>query len=290
MPKKPSGPRALAGEVVLVGIEGSGKSLMCRHLERITAGAAAAGDGKKKSKKNAIAAEPAPLNAATQPSIGVNLVEVPHRDHLLSVRECGGTMQPVWPQYLEKAAAVVFVADTATAEGCSGAVAEVCDVLKRAPERVLLFLNKRDAPGALPEETVRLLFGLDALEKHNAERLTVLAGSALGGEGLSALLDWCVDAVVEREKLEAELHTVVAAKEAQQKANEAQAAAINAAAEAGAPAPPAGGMGAAEAPAAAPAKAKSRRPWRKLKASVSAANAFRDADKFAGAAPAAAER
>ena len=278
MVKKAPTNRKLPGEVVLVGVESSGKSLLCRHLERLTAQVGADG-AKKKSKKAAVAAAPAPLNTSTQPSIGVELVELAHRECIFDVRECGGTMQPVWPQYLAQAAAVIFVADTSSAEGCGGAVAEVCDVLRQAPERVLLFLNKRDAANAVPLETTRLLFDLDALEAHNAERLTVLSGSALAGDGLEAVLDWCVDSLAERERLEAEVKALLAAKEAKQKANEKTASAANAAAEAAAEAATAGDSAAA--------RPKSKRPWRRLRTSVAAAAAFRDADKFS--APAAAD-
>ena len=71
-------------------------------------------------------------------------------------------------------------------------------------KRVLLFLNKRDASSALPEETVKLLFDLDALEAALAGRLSVVAGSALTGDGLTAVLDFCADCVVEMEEAEKE--------------------------------------------------------------------------------------
>ena len=155
--KKPSPGKGarFAGEVVLVGLEHSGKTLLCRALERHCSGAGARARGKKA----AVAAAPPALNAATQPSIGIELLELPHRGRLLPLREAGGTMQPVWERYLSRAAAVVFVADCASSEGACGAVVELCDVLRQLPTtRVLLFLNKRDAPTALPEETVRMRF------------------------------------------------------------------------------------------------------------------------------------
>lgn len=246
--------RKLPGEIALVGIESSGKTLLCRHLELRTA--APEPDAKKKSKKSASVALAPELNTRTQPSIGVELIELKHRELAFDVRECGGTIQPVWPQYLEKSAAVIFLVDTASAEGCSGAAVELCDVLQSASERVLLFFNKRDAPSALPYETVRMLFNLDELMWLHAERLTVLSGSALSGDGLDAALDWCVDSLVEAERLEAEVRAHLEAKAAQQAANEKLSAEINAAAESGAPAPPANvtATAGAEAP-------KKRRMW-----------------------------
>jgi len=200
MGKKAAKTRSLPGEIVLVGCESAGKTVLCNHLEHKLSSPAIP---EKKSKK-AVAAAPEPVSGKTQPTIGVVLMDYAHRDCAFSVREAGGSMQPVWSQYLGKAKSVLFVADTASAEGLSGAVAELCDVLQQCPEiAVLLFLNKRDLPSALPEETVRLMLQLDELERIHAEWLTVVAGSALTGDGLDAVLDWCVDTLIAREELEA---------------------------------------------------------------------------------------
>ena len=54
--KASAGPRAL-GEVLLIGLEGAGKTVLCRHLEMITAQAMT--KKKASSKKAAVAAAPA---------------------------------------------------------------------------------------------------------------------------------------------------------------------------------------------------------------------------------------
>lgn len=205
------------GEILLLGIESAGKTLLCKHLEH-------------KSIKQKVEQ---PFAATTQPSIGVEMVEVANlrRNHRFTVREVGGVMQPVWHRYYDACSACVFVADSASADAAAGAVVELCGVLNQLPseKRVVLFLNKRDAAGALPQETTRLVFGLDELEAVASGRLQVLMGSALTGDGLDELLDACVDMVVEREQLLAELAAKAAASAAAASAAASSAAAANAA-------------------------------------------------------------
>jgi signal recognition particle receptor subunit beta len=228
MPRRASTSKKFDGEIVLVGVESSGKTLLCRHLERMCA------SNNAKNKK-AAAAVPE-LNVKTQPSIGVELLELAHGGRILPLREVGGSMQPVWHKYIASAAAVVLVADTTSADGAAGAVVELCDVLRQAvATRVLLFLNKRETTGRLPEETVRRLFDLDALEDVKDGQLKVLWGSALSGEGLTEVLDWCCTSLLEREELvaanaEAEA-SAAAAKAAAAKQNDAVTAEVAAAAE-----------------------------------------------------------
>jgi GTPase SAR1 family protein len=249
---------APAPEFVVVGLESSGKTLLCRHLER----SCQIANAKKK------AATPPSLNATTVPSVGVELLDLSHRGRALPIREVGGCMQPLWPKYIAASAALIFVVDTSSAEGCSAAVTELLDVLRQTRgKRVLLFLNKRDASSALPEETVKLLFDLDALEAALAGRLSVVAGSALTGDGLTAVLDFCADCVVEMEEAEKEAKLAEEAakvraanrekEEAQTKRDMAAAEKAKAADEAAA----AAAAGAIAAPSAEPPESSKKRGW-----------------------------
>lgn len=235
MGKKAVKTRALGGEIVLVGCESSGKTLLCNHIEQRLAATAA--PEKKKSKKNVVGIAPEALSSKTQPTIGVILMECVHRECSFSVREAGGAMQPVWAQYLSKANAVIFMVDTSSAEAMSSAVVELYDLVRQCPETAtLVFLNKRDAPSALPEECVRMMLQLEELERIYGEWLKVVSGSALTGEGIEALLDWSIDSLVAREELEAIVNERLAKqKERHKKQDEDNAklsAEINAAAQA----------------------------------------------------------
>ena len=169
-----------AGEVLLLGCEGAGKTLLCRHLARVTARRPPA----------------APLNAATQPSIGVELLDVGHAKRAFSVREVGGSMQPVWPRYFEGCKLLVFVADTSSARAAGDAVVEwhallAAEALRDTP--ALLLLNKRDLAGALPPPTLQALFRTaEFAAAHPKRDVGSIELSALSGDGLSELLEWIV--------------------------------------------------------------------------------------------------
>ena len=165
------------GEVLLIGVEGAGKTLLCRHIDKISKGSSA------------------PLQAATQPSIGVEKLEVQHHSRFFTVREVGGIMQPVWHRYFEACAAVILVADASSIEGAAGAAVELSNLLRTealGQKPVLLLINKRDTRSAPPELSIRMLMGLPALERAAGARLCVVPGSALTGDGLTKVLDWCV--------------------------------------------------------------------------------------------------
>ena len=227
----------LPGEILLLGLEGAGKTLLCRHLERLT-NSVLAGGSKKPGKKQGVA--PPPLDAATQPSIGIELLQLRHNDATFSVREIGGCMQTVWNRYYSGASAVLFCVDSTSATAAAGATIEVCEILRQLPDRrVCLFLNKRDAPAALRQDSIQSLVGAPDLEAFAGDdRLKIISGSALTGEGLTEALDWCTASLHER----AELEALIAAKEAKDAAAvaKAKAAEEKANADAAAGGPPAG--------------------------------------------------
>uniref|UniRef100_A0A7S2N4B1 ADP-ribosylation factor-like protein 16 n=1 Tax=Haptolina brevifila TaxID=156173 RepID=A0A7S2N4B1_9EUKA len=176
------------GEVLLIGCEGAGKTLLCRHLTKMSTGDTSA------------------LKAVTQPSIGVEIADLAHGKHSFTMREVGGIMQPVWPEYYEACAAVVLMADGATTMGAAMATVELRDILSAptlAEKRVLLLLNKQDLSSALPEPSVGLLMGLPAIEAAAGDRLRVLRVSALHGAGLAEVLEWCVQSCIAHRELSA---------------------------------------------------------------------------------------
>jgi signal recognition particle receptor subunit beta len=183
MYRKSAKEKALSvGEVLLIGCEGAGKTLLCNHLEKIT-----------KGKADAL------LQSETQASIGVELIEVPHRSRLIAIREIGGTMQPMWNRYFDVCASIIVVADSSTPHAAVSAAVELAEVLSTPTamgKRVMLVLNKRDVVGAPPEASVRQLLRLPTLEAATNGRLTVLCASALTGDGLPQLLDWCYDSCI----------------------------------------------------------------------------------------------
>ena len=172
------------GEVLLLGCEGAGKTLLCRHLDKL-----AKGDTNF------------PVLKETQPSIGIEMVTIGHRSKSFTLREVGGSMQPVWHKYFDGCAAVILVADTATGFGASNAAVELAELIRSdalQQKRLLLLLNKQDLEHAIPEESLQLLLRLPMMQAcAGTERLKVLPASALTGDGLTQVMDWCVSSCVE---------------------------------------------------------------------------------------------
>ena len=169
-----------SGEVLLIGCEGSGKTLLSRHLQKLC------------SKDPS-----ATLDVQTKPSVGVELAHLAHSRRAFTLREVGGVMLPLWPRYFDGCSALVFVADTTDAAASGSAVVEWYNLLADAQlqsKPALLLFNKRDSAQALPDLTLRMLFRLSELVSVGQERaITVLPVSALTGEGLPAVLDWVVE-------------------------------------------------------------------------------------------------
>ena len=164
----------------MLGCEGSGKTLLCRQLERWCSSAAAA--------------TAQAIDSKTVPSVGVELLELLHGNRRFSVREVGGVMQPVWYRYFEGCSAVVFVADSSSAAAASSASIEWYNLLAARALRgtpTLLLLNKRDHPTALPQPTLQLLLRTPECELHmRGLPVAMLSISALTGEGMGSFLEW----------------------------------------------------------------------------------------------------
>ena len=171
-----------SGEVLLVGCEGSGKTLLSRHLQKLCSTSANA-----------------ELNTHTRPSIGTEIAHLTHLRRAFSLREVGGVMLPLWPRYFDACKAFVFVADSSNTAATGSAVIEWYNLLAANGLRAkpgLLLLNKRDDSEALPDGTLNMLFRMSDLARAGQERvLRVLPVSAMTGEGLSAVLDWMAQQV-----------------------------------------------------------------------------------------------
>ena len=166
-------------ELLVLGPDGAGKSLVIRRLVESSA-----------------AAEPAasdPSAEATIPTVGVNLTHVdlvaaaPSSSLLslsLDVREIGATMASRWDSYLPDCTALLFVVDASDLGALASAFVLLYEVLMHTPhvahKPAAVLLNKLDLVGdaavALP--TVCNVLRLDDLRRVYP-RLRVLAGSAV---------------------------------------------------------------------------------------------------------------
>eukprot|EP00656_Telonema_subtile_P014723 TRINITY_DN17606_c0_g1_i2.p1 TRINITY_DN17606_c0_g1~~TRINITY_DN17606_c0_g1_i2.p1 ORF type:complete len:196 (+),score=36.19 TRINITY_DN17606_c0_g1_i2:87-674(+) len=165
-------------DCLVLGPPGSGKTVMVRHLVGL------ARDDVPDSLPN------------TQPTMGIDLEDIRHCGQVTVVREVGGSMTQIWPDYYETCSFVVFVVDamdtTATAMACI-AFLEVLSHPHLAGKPVLLVLNSRGCHNVVSRSTLNSLISLDELvveQKSRGRIVEMLETNVLSGEGLDPVLEW----------------------------------------------------------------------------------------------------
>jgi hypothetical protein len=179
--------------------QGSGKTLLVRRMKQIC---------NKRVPEEIL---------DTQPTMGVELDQLPYGGVTLVFREVGGSFvqvrfQPmrtcllqephskchsteclmqVWSNFFEDCGAWAFVVDASNAVSCSQAAIEFWDVLNHPsmrPKRVLLILNKTDAAVAMPMEEIREILRIDDLQRVLGAQLAVLCTGAAAPTGVEEVL------------------------------------------------------------------------------------------------------
>ena len=89
-------------EVLFLGLEGSGKTLLARRLQSLLGEASSA-----RGKRSGGLREPPEISTEVVPTIGVDVATVKHKRRNLRLREVGGAMRPLWPTYLSSCSALL---------------------------------------------------------------------------------------------------------------------------------------------------------------------------------------
>ncbi|KAG2484182.1 hypothetical protein HYH03_016994 [Edaphochlamys debaryana] len=178
-------PTGDADDFLLIGLQGSGKTLLGQRLRTVYGRCPGP-----------------PFRVVTTETHGCQDFRVPTargcpvRD--VKIRECGGSMQPLWRNwYSRPIRGVVFALDASDAAALAGAAVELYEVLQRpdlSPKPVCLVLTKADLPVTLSRAELDLTLGLAELERLYPGRLRVAElSSVLPPEecpALGALVDW----------------------------------------------------------------------------------------------------
>lgn len=180
---EPSQREGFICDVLVLGLESAGKSLLIRRLQSLHS-----------------AERPGPISADTVATVGTELHEVftgklsgPVKR--IIVREVGGSMVPLWPQYYPDAQCLVFVVDCTAHAQLAPAQVELYELLSEPELRevtVAVVLSKIDLPGALSRVEVDMVLQLRDLKKMMQDRLTVLEVSAWDGTNVPDLLEWMI--------------------------------------------------------------------------------------------------
>lgn len=137
----------------------------------------------------------------TKPTIGFNVETLSYKNLKLNVWDLGGqtSIRPYWRCYYADTAAVIFVVDSTDKDRMSTASKELHMMLAEEElqdSALLVFANKQDQPGALSASEVSKELNLVDLKDRS---WSIVASSAIKGEGITEGLDWLIDVIKEEQ-------------------------------------------------------------------------------------------
>ena len=171
-------------QLLVLGPEGVGKTLMLKRLQTLTA-----------QQNLAQAQQKEDLGEApfTIPTIGVNLVTLTHNRKKYTFRELGGAMGPIWSNYFKDAGCLVYVIDTAKQTQVASTCIQLLEVLSSKETQdmpVLLIFNKIDSPDCMSMSEISALIRLPDILANARQEITILECSFREGTGLPGILKW----------------------------------------------------------------------------------------------------
>ncbi|GMM35018.1 Arf family GTPase [Saccharomycopsis crataegensis] len=133
----------------------------------------------------------------TKPTIGFNVETLSYKNLKLNVWDLGGqtSIRPYWRCYYSNTAAVIFVVDSTDKDRVETASKELHLMLREEElqeSALLVFANKQDQPGAMTAAEVSKSLNLTELKDRS---WSIVASSAIKGEGLTEGLDWLIDVI-----------------------------------------------------------------------------------------------
>ncbi|KQK21417.1 ADP-ribosylation factor-related protein 1 [Brachypodium distachyon] len=138
------------------------------------------------------------------PTVGLNIGRIEDANAKLIFWDLGGQvgLRTIWEKYYQEAHAIIYVIDAAAAssfEDAKFALEKVLrhEDLKGAP--VLIFANKQDLPGVIPEEELTRHLHLKEL---NERPYMFQAVSAYDGRGIKSGIDWLVEQMEKSKRTE----------------------------------------------------------------------------------------
>lgn len=171
-------------QLLVLGSEGVGKTVMLKRLQTITAQENLAQAQQKEDLGEA---------PSTIPTIGVNLVTLTHNRKKYTFRELGGAMGPVWNNYFKDANCVVYLIDTAKRTQIASSCIQLLEMLSSKETQdmpILLIFNKVDSPDCMNMSEISALIRLPDIIANARQDITVLECSFRQGTGLHEILKW----------------------------------------------------------------------------------------------------
>lgn len=175
--------------VVLLGVDGAGKSALLECLKKLCAAGSKASTG-------AAPALTSERLSSLAPTVGLNVAKLETGRERLLVWDLGGAapLRSIWRRYVEDAEALIFVVDAAAPESVMDDSRDSLrgllkhESLVHAP--LLVFANKQDLEGAI--DPVKTSLALDLLSDAEMRPQCVQPCSAVTGAGIQEGLGWLV--------------------------------------------------------------------------------------------------
>ncbi|KAK9470929.1 ADP-ribosylation factor family-domain-containing protein [Dipodascopsis tothii] len=138
---------------------------------------------------------------STVPTVGFNVETLSYKNLKFNVWDLGGqtSIRPYWRCYYTNTAAVIFVVDATDhdrMDTCKEELVEMLNEEELADAALLVFANKQDLPGAMTAPEVSEALGLVGMKDRS---WSIMACSAIKGEGLVDGLDWLADVIKEEQ-------------------------------------------------------------------------------------------
>lgn len=180
-------------ECLVLGPSGVGKTVLLKKLRSIH---------DERTSKKVVDEVAKPVSGilaipTTVPTSGTNYVTLPssHKNGVrpILLKEYGGCMAPLWPKALFKTHQIVYVVDANNPMQLSVAMVLLLDLLGNeviVDKPVLLFFNKTDLPGPMSLNEVQEIMRVNDLRVQYGEKLAVLSGSCVTGDGLMGVTNW----------------------------------------------------------------------------------------------------
>ncbi|KAJ3107823.1 hypothetical protein HDU97_003171 [Phlyctochytrium planicorne] len=128
----------------------------------------------------------------TLPTVGFNVETVRHKNLQLQMWDCGGQqgIRPLWRHYFHSTNGLIFVVDSSDKDRMGEAKDELHRIydnpeMSKCP--LLVIANKRDLPGAMNENQIRMVLKLDQLD---TSCYHIEPCNAVTGDGLQSGLSW----------------------------------------------------------------------------------------------------
>lgn len=136
---------------------------------------------------------------STVPTIGFNVETLHYKNLKFNVWDLGGqtSIRPYWRCYYANTTAVIFVVDSTDKERIQTSSDELHTMLQEEELKdaaLLVFANKQDQPGALTASEVSKALSLVDLKDRS---WSIMACSAIRGDGLTEGLDWLTNVIKE---------------------------------------------------------------------------------------------